>query len=238
MNLTLKISQLVITSIFSPVFLLQAVEPVFLLTASNKVGETWYHSEQIDTNLLETWLGMEFQLNSFVNGSATNTLESGTNVTKYRRWQYFMATNSIYGPMILYNSNGISVPMLKPEINKLNAYPDRFFLRAMGKELDRSRYGRDRPEPLRETMNYGKYYTAFSTTINLSKIFNVKTPGEYKLKVWPKIYQCDVTNNLVNERSWRAYECQCVQCSATNDDICERIDLEPVLIPIKWQILP
>lgn len=45
---------------------------------------------------------------------------------------------------------------------------------------------------------------------SLTNYFDIKEPGEYKLTVWPKIYK-------------RA---------STNDDLCQRIDVPPVTVPI------
>lgn len=54
---------------------------------------------------------------------------------------------------------------------------------------------------------YSPYQLA---TFSLTNYFNVKETGEYKLTVWPKVYK-------------RA---------STNDDLCKRIDVPPVTVPI------
>jgi hypothetical protein len=48
--------------------------------------------------------------------------------------------------------------------------------------------------------------------ICLTNYFNIKKSGEYELTIWPKIYKR----------------------SAKDRDLCERIDVPPVTIPIKW----
>ena len=46
----------------------------------------------------------------------------------------------------------------------------------------------------------------------IGEYFDIKVPGWYTAKVWPKVY-------------WRP---------STNDDICTRVDLPPVTAIFKW----
>ena len=127
------------------------------------------------------------------------------------RWPYVQATNALCGPMLLYDANGHGVPSLRPEVNRLSAYPDRFSLRRVTRIFSK---------PIESEMIPIRYWEChpghtggkgFLAPFILEDFFDVQAPGNYELRVWPKLYRC----------------------SSTNDDICERLDLPVLKIPLK-----
>ena len=137
------------------------------------------------------------------------------NTVGWWRFKYFEATNfktsnSFWGPIELEDVTGHRVPLLEPAIDFADAYPATNSVKTAERIL-MTKYGYSPyngpslPAPL-----IGR-----GTTIpfHLKDYFKLEKPGEYKLTVWPKIYR---------------------RISPTND-ICQRIDLPPVTIPIQWK---
>ena len=125
-----------------------------------------------------------------------------------KSWKYFMATNSFCGFIELRDADGKKLNLLKPQVNLQKAYPASYSLKLMRQILDTgfTTDGSTLPTPL--------VGADVPIGFNLKDYFKVQNPGEYQLTVWPKIYKR----------------------STTNGDLCERIDLAPVTIPItiKW----
>jgi len=123
-----------------------------------------------------------------------------------KSWKYFMATNSFCGLIELRDADGKKLHLLKPEVNLQKSYPISYNLRLMHQILDNgfSTDGSSLPRPL--------VGADVQLGFNLKDYFEIKNPGEYQMKVFPIIYKR----------------------SATNDDLCERVDLPPLAIPIKW----
>ena len=121
-----------------------------------------------------------------------------------------MATNDFCGPLELLDGDGHKVPLLKPGVNSLGAYPSSFKLLEM-REILMSRHQRGRydgpllPWPCVSANTQFKMF-------HIAEYFKLSKLGEYKLTVWPKIYKL----------------------TSTNDDLCERIDVPSVIIPIEW----
>lgn len=165
-------------------------------------------------------------------------------------WDYYMPTNSFCGPIELRDKDNRILPALKPnispepggmefalnpDVSSLKAYPPTYSLQTEhGHYLGRFKHGYSGPGvfplplfftiPRTEMVRFqlGRDSRAKGTPpvaslyrrcFQLGDYFELKEPGEYKLTVWPKIYRR----------------------SATNDDICQRIDLPPVSVTIKWQ---
>jgi hypothetical protein len=116
---------------------------------------------------------------------------------------YFMATNSFCGLVELRDPKGNTISSLRPDLNSLNAYPDSYNLMSMHYLL-MTQYTHYSGPPLPRT-------TELIPSFCITNLFKIKEAGEYQLMIWPKIYKR----------------------SATNDDVCERIDLPPVTIPIQ-----
>ena len=123
--------------------------------------------------------------------------------------EYYKATNGFCGVLELREDNGHELPILKPEIYSTQAYPVFFSKRQMWEDQTQGRpailISPRMPEPL-----IGRIPQIAS--FNLKDYFNLNHTGEYLLTIWPKIYKQ----------------------SATNDDLCERIDLPPVTATVKW----
>ena len=122
-----------------------------------------------------------------------------------------MATNSFCGPVELRDAKGRSLPLLKPEVSQPDAYPARYSLSDEDANFIH-RHGAYLgpgifPEPV-----LAVHSSSDLAKFNLEEYFDLKEPGEYLLTVWPKIYK-------------RA---------AKGADVCERIDLPPVTVTIKW----
>lgn len=126
-----------------------------------------------------------------------------------KRWPYVLATNSLCGPMLLYDAKGNSLKPLKPEVNRLSAYPDRFSLSQVERILQKPVGNIDLP------IRFWQFSPdvgpgAYAPSFYLNDYFDIQTPGNYELRVWPKLYRS----------------------SATNDDIFERLDLPVLKIPL------
>lgn len=147
-----------------------------------------------------------------------NAHEGGTNWWKdfadrveNNDWLYYVATNSFCGPISMCDGNGKELSLLKPDVSLLTAYPDSYSLNVEHWHY-LSRYkvylgAGVFPPPLMTYSNSSQL-----AQFQLGDYFDIKSPGEYKLTVWPKIYERE----------------------STNDDICRRIDLPPVTVTIKW----
>jgi hypothetical protein len=123
-------------------------------------------------------------------------------------WIYFKATNLFCGPIELRDASGEKIAMRKPEVSMLTAYPASYGLQVTASNYYKQFKGYSGPffpEPL---MRPASVLIAF----HLQDYFKLIEPGNYKLTVWPKIYKR----------------------SATNDDLCERVDIPPVTVFIKW----
>lgn len=121
--------------------------------------------------------------------------------------KYFVATNSFCGFVELRNESEDVITLLKPEMNLQESYPDSYNLKISNRILMEkiSYMGADKPGCLSGT-------DPEQCRFHLKDYFKIEKPGDYQLTVWPKIYKR----------------------SETNSDLCERIDLPPVTIPIKW----
>jgi hypothetical protein len=130
-------------------------------------------------------------------------------------WLYYMATNSFCGPVELRDAKGRSLPLLKPEVSRPEAYPPRYSLSAD----NFNRLYRNRaylgpgifPLPL-----LGAHLSSELVKLDLAEHFDLKEPGDYELTVWPKIYK---------------------RISKTSD-LCERIDVPPVSVTLRWESRP
>jgi hypothetical protein len=116
---------------------------------------------------------------------------------------YFAPTNLFCGPVQLIDASGRALPLLKPEVSSMESYPFAFSV-SYAKEHN-PRPGTFFPAALNSS-------SAALVRFRLSDYFDIKLPGEYSLKVWPKIYKRPDTNS----------------------DIAQRIDLPPVSVIIKW----
>lgn len=147
--------------------------------------------------------------------------DEGTNLIAFLKklsdndWLYFMATNSFCGPIELRDAEGVDLTSLKPEVSSLDAYPLSY---KQGTEklnyLQRFKIYSGPgifPIPLMETTSRSQV-----VRFRLGDYFTIKTPGEYKLTVWPKIYKRVATNN----------------------DTCQRIDLPPTTAIIDLKSAP
>ena len=134
---------------------------------------------------------------------------------KNKRFIYYIATNfkmtnSFCGPIELKDAEGHNVPLLRPEINSLEAYPASTRVSEMGAFLHGN--GGDviySGPPLPIAIRWSPFPLC---DFYLTDYFKVEKPGDYKLTVWPKIYQ---------------------RIAPTND-ICCRIDLSPITTTITW----
>ena len=120
---------------------------------------------------------------------------------------YFLATNSFCGFIELRDQSGDKITLLKPEMNLPESYPNSYNLKIANRLLmEKTSYiGADKPGCLSGT-------DPEQCRFHLKDYFKIEKPGDYQLTVWPKIYKR----------------------SETNRDLCDRIDLPPVTIPIKW----
>ena len=137
-----------------------------------------------------------------------------TNVTATNRiakyhWpfggKFFAATNSFCGLIELRDASGDTIPLLKPEVNSSEAYPIAYRLDIVGHLLAKN-------IGLGPALPMVMYGSDAELSFYLKDYFKIKEPGEYQLTVWPKIYKR----------------------LGTNDDLCVRIDVPPVTIPIHW----
>jgi hypothetical protein len=124
---------------------------------------------------------------------------------------YLGAPNNFCGPIELrYWSTNI-VPLLKPEVNSSNSYPQTeswMWLRdrggsSMGSGPIPGSFGLFGDKTREATARLGYF--------ELNKYFQLTNSGDYQFTVWPKMYLR----------------------SATNTDLYERIDLPPVTVTIR-----
>jgi hypothetical protein len=123
-------------------------------------------------------------------------------------WRYFKATNGFCGFVQLRDADGREVGMIRPQMNVARAYPPSYSLQDVRHQLMSKTPVSNRP-PLPNPL-VGE---VIQLSFRLKDYFAIKTPGLYQLTIWPKIYQR----------------------TETNTDICRRIDLQPVTIPIQWK---
>jgi hypothetical protein len=123
--------------------------------------------------------------------------------------QYYQATNSFCGPIELRDELGRQVASLQPTVSSPKNYPASYSLTLVeGILAQRNVLYSGPPMP-----------TALMTSVpqlarfQLQDHFAIKGPGEYHFVVWAKVYK---------------------RVSRTND-LCERIDLPPVSVAVKWE---
>jgi hypothetical protein len=141
----------------------------------------------------------------------TNWLRPFLEKVSNNDWLYYMPTNSFCGPVELRDAHGEEVPSLKPELSEPDAYPARYSLSAENENYFR-RYQAYRgpgsfPLPLLGVRSFSEM-----AKLSLAEYFDVKERGEYRFTVWPKMYK---------------------RMAKTND-LCERVDLPPVTVTVKW----
>lgn len=133
------------------------------------------------------------------------------------KFKYFTAVNVgagplwIAGPMELRDISGQTMPTLRPELVSAAAYPPNLRFSAIHNNQRKGEGFSHLRMPMafwRESFQFGSF--------NLGEYFKVTKPGEYRLKVWPKIY----------EKSKR------------DGDLLERIDLPPVSVSFTYQPSP
>lgn len=130
----------------------------------------------------------------------------GVYTSEYSR--YFMATNSFCGPVELRDASGNKIPLLHPEVNSPEAYPDSYNLHSVSYIL-MGKYGRWSGPPLPLVI----WGVSPELRFPLQDYFKIKNPGEYQLTVWPKIYK---------------------RISPTND-LCRRIDIPSATVTVTWE---
>lgn len=126
--------------------------------------------------------------------------------------RFLAPTNGFVGQLELRGPDGAEVPMTKPDVVSLQAYPDSLSWTALTR-------GADKGPPVR-IPGYDRGPFAGNDLIqqarlgffNLSRYFDLEKPGDYKLTVWPKIYKK-------------------VQ---RDKDIFRRIDIPPVSFTFHW----
>jgi hypothetical protein len=128
----------------------------------------------------------------------------GTVTTPLRNGRFFWGTNSFCGFVELRDADGVKVRLLKPEINDPAAYPNSYRLKIVGRLDDDPVAPHELPLALSGVDASQAFY--------IKDYFKIKEPGDYQLTVWPKIYKR----------------------LGTNDDLCVRMDIPPVTIPIHW----
>ena len=121
-------------------------------------------------------------------------------------WIYFRATNLFCGPIELVDAAGQKIPLTTPDVNDPKSYPERYKLSDTQRSFMRRNHHGAFVGPI---LNHRTWLCTFTVRDH----FNIISAGEYRLTIWPKIYRR----------------------SAANTDVCERIDLPPVIVPIKWQ---
>lgn len=114
---------------------------------------------------------------------------------------YFRPTNLFCGPVELLDPSGKPVPCLKTGLISINDYPPSF---SFGEAKKHNPHPPTIfPSPLIVTPD-------LLAKFPVADYFAIKQIGDYKLTVWPKIYE-------------RA---------STNDDMCKRIDLPAITMAI------
>jgi len=159
--------------------------------------------------------------------------------------EYYMPTNCFCGPVELRDSTGRVLHELKPDlsfraaserdlppvvdVSSLAAYPATYSLEAAyGNYFRRFIFFNGltpfpmplfvtspRSDLVRFQLGAKKPYptaTLYQRCFELENYFDLSKPGQYKFTVWPKIYQR----------------------TATNHDLCRRIDLPPVTATFEW----
>jgi hypothetical protein len=140
-------------------------------------------------------------------------------------WPYRFGTNSALGPMLLRDASGNTLTNIRPEFNRLASYPDSYSLSNMTRLLEPLRKisidGHELPVPLMKwpltvpARSNEVYFTnlfVLRRPVSLERYFNITNNGEYMLTIYPKIYRA----------------------TPTNEDLYQRLDLEPITVPIKW----
>jgi hypothetical protein len=143
----------------------------------------------------------------------TNWIESSRYNISHNTWRYFQATNSFCGPVELTDEAGRKIPLTHATISSSQAYPETFSLRA---EWFRHFFSNNPLAPRLGPMIFPLPLisgTSKLAVFQLKDYFDVRQAGQYELTVWPKIYKR----------------------SATNSDICDRVDLPPVSIGIRLE---
>jgi hypothetical protein len=162
-------------------------------------------------------------------------------------WGYWMPTNSFCGPVEVFDRSGRAVPRVRRsgsiltnysrgevpldvEPSDFSGYPAAYDLR-----MAHARYfsqftfysgPRIFPVPLfvvsprSELARFvigeeGRLLAAtpFERSFQLDDFFDLRQPGEYTVRVWPKIYKL----------------------STQSTNLCERIDLPPISVGIRWE---
>lgn len=125
-------------------------------------------------------------------------------------FKYYMATNSFCGPIELRDAAGRLVPLLKPDVDSLKSYPASYDIWLVSRILETGKNGfysgPAQPQPVALS------HTPLSS-FDLKDYFKLEKSGEYRLTVWPKIYE------WVSPKS----------------RICRRIDIPPVTVTINWK---
>jgi hypothetical protein len=157
-----------------------------------------------ETNIERNFI-MPFPDSFFVHTTNNTGVQLGPDPAD--RWMYFMATNSFCGLIELTDQAGQKLPLLKPQVDSEAAYPASFQIwqTRLSHHVRRSW---ECPVPLVPQAGTNVEMRPFK----LEDYFKIQIPGEYHLTVRPKIYKR----------------------SATNNDLCERIDLSPVTVPVHW----
>lgn len=162
-------------------------------------GMYWF--EVCDTNHTMRFFGEEKPLHYTNNPPLGVFQELGT---------FFQALNSFCGPIELRDANGLALPLLRPEVNRLEFYPEVFKFNA----LQPAKFGISS-----NSVWSGPPWPTYLRTVcpqlcrfAVKDYFAIKKPGDYRLTVWPKIYKR----------------------SADDAMVCRRVDLPPVSLMLKW----
>ena len=101
--------------------------------------------------------------------------------------KYFLATNSFCGFVELKNESGEQIKLLKPAVNSPAAYPAAYNLKLTSKLLEGKIDASILPGCL-------SGMDPVQCSFHLQKYFKIEKPGDYRLTVWPKIYEKSETN--------------------------------------------
>jgi hypothetical protein len=148
----------------------------------------------------------------------TNSLTDDSFLQRLTGPFFLGATNSFCGPIELQDASGKKLLLLKPKVSSLESYPNNFSFTKLYENWQQELNGKPvlmeprmpgdcEPDFLCE--NSKPYQVCY---FQLTDYFKVEKAGEYKLIIWPKIYEQ----------------------SETNKDFYERIDIPPVNIPVQW----
>lgn len=137
-------------------------------------------------------------------------LESVHEKTQSPEWLYYKGTNCFCGPIELRDARGKAVRLLEPQVSQAEAYPAQYRWHTEYSNASRRGYigPGTFPEPLLGAVPFSEI-----VRLKLARYFSLTEPGEYKFTVWPKVYKR----------------------SEKDKDLCERIDLPPVSVTIKWE---